>query len=84
MADSVTHLVVSRLAVERCQNYLAHLHALMNLCEPTDLGLERPLADSVRQIMAALSADLSLTSRTLRFPEEGGGKSSGRLRQTMT
>ncbi|HRC26865.1 MAG TPA: hypothetical protein PKX87_05480 [Alphaproteobacteria bacterium] len=70
MTESVTHLVVSRLAVERCQNYLAHLHALMHLCEPADLGLEPPLAESVRHLMGALSTDLTLTARTLRRPEE--------------
>lgn len=72
MTQSVTHLVVGRLAVERCQNYLAHLYALMHLCEPDDLGLDPPLADSVRQLMGSLSTDLSLTARILREPDEKG------------
>lgn len=70
MADSVNHLVVSRLAVERCQNYVAHLHALMYLCEPRDLGLENVLSESARQIMESLSSDLSLIGQALKFPEE--------------
>ena len=31
-------LLVSRLAIERCQAHLAHLHALMHLCEPGPMG----------------------------------------------
>lgn len=78
MTESVTHLVVGRLAVERCQNYLAHLYALMHLCEPGDLGLDPPLADSVRQLMGSLSTDLSLTARMLRGPEEKDTKPARR------
>lgn len=81
MADSVNHLVVSRLAVERCQNYVAHLHALMYLCEPPDLGLDSVLSDSARQLVGALSSELSLIGQALRLPENAPQRGEMPLRK---
>lgn len=62
-------LILGRLAIERCQNYLAHLHAIMYLCEPRDMGLEEDMAENARSLMAAISRDLALGARALRGPD---------------
>ncbi len=64
-------LILGRLAIERCQNYLAHLHAIMYLCEPRDLGLEKAAAENARCLMSAISRDLALGAKALRVPDKG-------------
>lgn len=61
-------LILGRLAIERCQNYLAHLHAIMYLCEPRDMGLEEGMAENARSLLAAISRDLALGAKALRRP----------------
>lgn len=66
MKNVQNDLILGRLALERCQNYLAHLHAIMYLCEPRDMGLEEGMAENARSLMAAISRDLALGAKVLR------------------
>lgn len=60
-------LILGRLALERCQSHLAHLHAIMYLCEPQDMGLGEDLADNARALMADMTRDLAVGARVLRL-----------------
>jgi hypothetical protein len=62
-------LIVSRLSIERCQQLLAHLHALMHLCQPADLGLEKTVVGSARGILQTISRELELSAETLQLAE---------------
>jgi hypothetical protein len=68
-ALSQNALIVSQLSIERCQQLLAHLHALMYLCGPPDLGLEDTAAASARAILQSLAQELSLSAQTLQLAE---------------
>lgn len=68
MTESVSNfnaVVVGRLSIERCQGYLAHLHALMHLCLPGDLGCDGLVAESARKIMADLESELAHSANVL-------------------
>ncbi len=58
-------VVCLRLSIERCQKYLAHLHAVMYMCDPKDLGLDDIMAENARGIMGAINRELSLSSKAL-------------------
>lgn len=62
-------VVVSRLALERCHYKLAHLHALMHLCEPADMGLDSTVADGMRSIISSMEQDLSSSALMLEQVE---------------
>lgn len=66
MKNCKNDLILGRLALERCQSHLAHLHAIMYLCEPHDLGLGEGVAENARTLMAAMTRDLALGARVLR------------------
>jgi hypothetical protein len=61
---------VSLLALERCQQQLAHLHALLHLCLPEDTGDDTPLMASLRQLIAGLNRELSYSVDTLAACED--------------
>jgi hypothetical protein len=62
-----TILLVSKLAMERCQQQLAHLHALMHLSEPSDFGLDGVAAESARTIISNIEKELRESARMLEI-----------------
>lgn len=53
-------ILICRLALERCQQNLAHLHAILHFCLPEpDLPADNIAAASIRQIIASLEQELS-------------------------
>ncbi len=58
-------VIVSRISIERCQNHLAHLHALMHLCEPDHLGHDSFVAESVLRVMEIMESDLVHSAKAL-------------------
>jgi hypothetical protein len=65
------HLVCAKLSVERCQKYLAHLHALMYMCDPKDLGMDEIMSENARRILSAINNELMLSAKSLAFPDPG-------------
>lgn len=57
------------LAIERCQQHLAHLHALMHLCGHEEKGLDDNVAEGVLIIMESLQRDLSYSASILQVAE---------------
>lgn len=58
-------MIIGRLSIERCQSHVAHLHALMHLCEPATMGMDGLVAESMLRIMAHLESDLSHSARAM-------------------
>lgn len=52
-------VIVSRLSIERCQNYLAHMHALLYLCEPSNMGLDKTVSGSMLKLMENMERELN-------------------------
>ena len=63
------NVIVSHLAIERCQNYMAHMHAIMHMCEPRDLGLEPFVAENVKDLMRRIDSELDRTQQVLKLAE---------------
>ncbi len=59
------NVICARLSLERCQKYLAHLHALMYMCDPVDLGMDEIMSESAKRIMAAMNQELLLSAKSL-------------------
>lgn len=57
--------VLCRLGIERCRTNLSHLLAIMHLCEPESLGLDPWLAETARQIVAAIDRELCASTQIL-------------------
>jgi hypothetical protein len=66
-AISQNALIVSQLSIERCQQLLAHLRALMHLCGPPDLGFDDVVAGHARGLLDILSQELKLSAETLQL-----------------
>lgn len=65
------HVLVCRLALERCQQHLAHLHATLHLCMPEQAQDENFVAmGSIRKLIANLAQELSYSMDTLGLCEE--------------
>lgn len=62
-------LIVCRLSLERCRHHLAHLRALMHLCQPSGLGLEPVAADSALDILTRMESELSRSAQMLDLRE---------------
>jgi hypothetical protein len=58
-------LVVCQLALERCQICLAHLYAIVHLCNPEILDSDG-LAGSALEIMGSLEKELAQGAAALR------------------
>ena len=58
-------IMCAQLSLERCQKYLAHLHALMYMCEPRDLGMDEIMSENARRIMSAIHQELMLGAKSL-------------------
>ncbi len=61
-------IICTKLSIERCQKYLAHLHAVMYMCDPRDLGLDEVMAENARRIMTAMNQELMLCAGFLEVP----------------
>jgi len=62
--------ILSKLSIERCQCYLAHMHAIMHLDVPHDMcGDEAMAQDNIRAIMSNIERELSQNAERLRFFE---------------
>ena len=64
-----TTRIAGRLAIERCQQHLAHLHTLLHLCGYRAIGIDDNVAEGVRIIMAGLQLDLSYSASMLQISE---------------
>ncbi len=58
-------VLVGRLSIERCQTHVAHLHALMHLCEPPCFGMDELVAESARRIMQNLESELEHSAEVM-------------------
>ncbi len=71
------YVICARLSMERCQKYLAHLHALMYMCDPQDMGMDEIMSENARRIMGAINQELLLSARSLA--QEEGGQASPKV-----
>lgn len=62
-------ILVSRLSIERCQAHLAHLHALMHLCRPVDMGCDQLVAESFTRVMEDIEGELGHSVKALNHFE---------------
>lgn len=63
IADNV---LVCRLALERCQQHLAHLHVILHLCLPDQAADDDLVAmASIRKLIASMAQELSYSVDTL-------------------
>lgn len=63
---TLDNVLVCRLALERCQQHLAHLHAILHLCLPEESQGEDMVAmDSMRKIISSMAQELSYSVDTL-------------------
>ncbi|NCC22632.1 MAG: hypothetical protein EOM26_09265 [Alphaproteobacteria bacterium] len=69
-SGDVNSIVCAKLSIERSQTYLSHLHALMFLCDPKDLGMDAVMAENARRIMSAIRQELKLSAQSLPVPGE--------------
>lgn len=63
------NVICAKLSLERCQKYVAHLHALMYMCDPGDLGMDETMSENARRIMGAINQELLLSARSLAREE---------------
>lgn len=70
------NVVCVKLSLERCQKYLAHLHALMYMCDPKDLGLDEIMAENACRIMSAINQELLLSAESLSGTEIVSGRAA--------
>ena len=65
-ADSgvMNAILVSRLSIERCQSYLAHLHAIMHLCDDA-MARDELVTESVINIMRTIESELAHSASAL-------------------
>ena len=67
-SDTDNARIAGGLAIERCQQHLAHLHALMHLCGQEERGLDDNVAKKVALIiMESLQRDLSYSASILKI-----------------
>lgn len=57
--------IVGRLTIERCQVHVAHLLALMHLCEPVATGTDTLVAESMLRIVKDLESDLMHSAKAI-------------------
>jgi len=67
-SDGDNARIAGGLAIERCQQHLAHLHAMMHLCGHEEMGLNDNVAEGVLIIMESLQRDLSYSASMLQIP----------------
>lgn len=67
-ADSriMDNILVCRLALERCQQHLAHLHAILHLCLPEQAYDDGHVAvEGMRKIISSMAQELTYSVDTL-------------------
>jgi hypothetical protein len=60
------NVLVCRLALERCQQHLAHLHAILHLCMPEQAYDDGMVAmTGMRKIISSMAQELNFSVDTL-------------------
>ena len=60
------NVLVCRLALERCQQQLAHLHAILHLCMPEQANGDGVVAmNGMRKIISSMAQELNFSVDTL-------------------
>ncbi len=60
------NVLVCRLALERCQQHLAHLHAILHLCMPEQAFDDDMVAVAgMRKIISSMAQELTYSVETL-------------------
>lgn len=60
------NVLVCRLALERCQQHLAHLHAILHLCMPEQAHDDGAVAmTGMRKIISSMAQELNFSVDTL-------------------
>ena len=62
-------VVCSKLAMERCRNHIAHIHAVMYMCDPQGQGLNPIASRSVKKIISMMDMELESSVGMLTIPE---------------
>jgi hypothetical protein len=63
---TMDNVLVCRLALERCQQHLAHLHAILHLCLPEQAFDEDMVAVAgMRKIISSMAQELTYSVDTL-------------------
>ncbi len=62
-------IVCSKLALERCRNHIAHIHAVMYMCDPQGQGLNQTASKSVKKIISMMDMELETSVEMLTIPE---------------
>lgn len=63
ISDSI---VTSCLAIERCQSYVAHIHALLHIAEANGLSAASANEHKIRELLGQIDAELSYTTTELQ------------------
>ena len=58
-------LLISKLAIERCQHKVSHLMAIIHLCGVCTVGGDALVVESLRDILVMIENDLEYSSKTL-------------------
>lgn len=67
--DIAHNIFVCRLALERCQQHLSHLHALLHFCMPEqDVTAKRVPCDAIRTLIMRLQDELAYSADALEEP----------------
>jgi hypothetical protein len=62
-------IVCSKLSLERCRNHIAHIHAVMYMCDPQGTGLNPIASRSVKKIISMMDMELESSVDMLTIPE---------------
>ena len=62
---NTNHIVTSHLSIQRCRQYITHLHVIMHMCNPKNVGLDDVAAHNAWQLMVKLDKELENSSEAL-------------------
>ncbi len=68
MKDSA--IVCSKLALERCRNYVSHIQAVLFLCREQGLGIDENGAATLQRLASLLGAEVQASYELITPPEE--------------
>jgi hypothetical protein len=58
-------IIVVKLSLERCQQKIAHLHAMIHLCGANSVGLNEKACDSFQDLLKVLECEISSSAAAL-------------------
>jgi hypothetical protein len=64
-------LIICKLALERCQQYLTHMHALMYMCTPQNADLDNETVESMQDLLSRMQEELSASTQHLDIGDLG-------------